>query len=202
MPALVALLFLTAAPAAPEPVDPSHGRVWPGEAAGWVRACGFEDVELSYDGTLQEYAIHVRGAADASDEQLGCAARASLNSDQYVDFPEPLNRRYQQLYWPLAEDSGRREARAWLARHGLLKKLPHYVQGKTDDFAFAHKLEHLCGPAANGAFGVEDGIIVLKEAKRGRRELGSETFDCLTNALWASGLPLGIAANEYYPSNE
>ena len=193
---------MTASTAPREPVDPSQGRVWPGVAAGWVRACGFGDVELSFDGTLQEYVIHVRASASASDEQLSCAAKASLNSDQYVDFPEPVNRRYQQLYWPLAEETGKGEARAWLARHGLLTKLPHYVRGETNDFAFARKVEHMCGPAAKGAFAVEDGLIVLKEAKSTRRQLKSETFACLTNALWASGLPLGFSGNEYYPSSE
>ena len=196
----MALLLLTAPAAQPEPLDPAQSRVWPGEAAGWVKACGFPDVELSYDATLQEYVIHVRGAANASDEQLGCAARASLNSDQYVDFPEPVNRRYQQVYWPLAEDSGRREARAWLARRGLLKKLPVYVRGKTDDATFAHQLEHLCGPAANGALAVEDGLILLKDAKH-RRPMKSDTFACLSNALWASGVQLG-SGTEYYPSND
>ena len=202
MPALTALLFLVASAAPAEPLDPSQGRVWPGVAAGWVRACGFQDVELSFDGTLQEYVIHVRGVANASDEQLGCAATASLNSDQYVDFPEPVNRRYQQLYWPLAEETGRREARSWLARHGLLTKLPRYVHGETDDLAFAHKLERMCGPAAKGAFAVEDGLIVIKEAGRGRPRLRSDTFACLSNALWASGLSLGFSGKEYYPSSE
>jgi hypothetical protein len=84
----------------------------------------------------------------------------------------------------------------------LLKKLPHYVQGKIDDFAFAHKLEHMYGPAANGAFAVEEGLIVLKGATGGGRGLKSETFDCLTNALWASGLALGFSGTEYYRSNE
>ena len=194
---LTALALVTAVSA--EPADPSLGRIWPGLAAQQVGRCGFASVALSYDGLLGEYIVMVPGIQDAPDDQLRCAAEVSLKTDYYISFRNPLNQRYEQVYWPIAEGEGRAGAREWLAKRGLLSKLPAYESGKTDALAYARKLEALCG--TKGAFAVEQGTLTLKAGSAGRPRLDSKTVDCLMNAQWASGLPTGLAGEQYYPAH-
>ena len=185
---ITALALMTAASAVP--ADPGLGRIWPGDAAQQVGRCGFPSVSLSYDGLLGEYIVMVPGIQDAPDDQLRCAAEVSLKTDYYISFRNPLNRRYEAVYWPIAEGEGRAGAREWLAKRGLLSKLPPYESGKTDA---------LCG--AKGAFAVEQGTLTLKAGSAGRPRLDTKTVDCLMNAQWASGLPTGLAGEQYYPAH-
>lgn len=190
-----AFALMTAASA--QAGDPALGQVWPGLAAQEVGRCGFPSVALSYDGLLQQYIVVVPGIQDAPDAQLRCAAEVSLKTDYHVDFRVPLNRRYEQIYWPTAEGETRADARQWLARRGLLSKLPSYASGKTDDLAFARQLEGLCGPRAKGAFEVEQGTLMMR-----MRRLDARTARCLMNAQVASGLPTAFSGNGYYtPAN-
>lgn len=179
---------------------PAPARIWPGVAAQEVGRCGFPSVSVSYDGLLGEYIVMVPGIRDASENQLRCAAEVSLKTDYFISFRNPLNRRYEAVYWPIAEGSGRVNAREWLARHGLLSKLPAYETGKTDALAYARKIEALCG--AKGAFAVEQGTLTLKSGSAGRPRLDTKTVDCLMNAQWASGLPTGFAGEQYYPTHD
>jgi len=192
--ALVVLAAVTAASA--QPAGPSLGRVVPGIAAQQVGRCGFASVALSYDGLLGQYIVKVPGIQDAPDDQLRCAAKVSLDTDYYVDFRAPLNRRYEQVYWPVAEGEGRASARDWLTKHGLLSKLPAYVPGKTDDLKYAHQLEQLCGPQAKGAFAIEQGALTVKTGTAAHPRVDVGTLNCLMNAQWASGLPTTLATSE------
>lgn len=192
---LAASLLLSAAQAA-QPVTPVLGRVWPGSAAERVRACGFRNVALWYDRTLDEYAVVVSDSDPATDTQLSCAAKVSLDTDYSVDLPGPLTDRYDQLYWPMAEDAARRHARAWLAGKGLLARLPRYDRGRTDALAYARKLEQMCGPRARGAFHMDEGLVTIMTGAGARPDLDAATFDCLSNALWASGLPTGLVGSD------
>lgn len=185
--ALSALLLNAAAPQAGEA---ALGRVWPGLAAERVRACGLSNVTLAYERKLDAYVVVVSGTQALSDDHLSCAARVSLDTDYTIIFPASLSQRYDQIYWPMAEEAGRRQARAWLAKRGL--KLPPYAKG-TDQLSYARKLERMCGPKAKGAFVIEDSVVTLRSGSDGTSPFDPATFDCLANALWASGLPTGIA---------
>ena len=196
MLALTALAVMMTSASA-HPADLGLGRVWPGLAAQEVGRCGFPSVALRFDQALNQYMVVVPGIQEASDAQLRCAANVSLDTDYYVSFRVPLNRRYEQVYWPMAESEGRAGAREWLARRGLLAKLPRYESGKTDALAYARKLEYLCGPRAHGAFAVEQGTLTLRGGSGRHPRLDSETVDCLMNAQWASGLPTVLAGNRY-----
>jgi hypothetical protein len=199
MLALGALLFASAAAAQPAGATSAH--VWPGDAAKQVTACGFQNVTLWYDSMLQEYAIVVSGPQSGSDDRLSCAARASLGSGYPIQFQAPLNLRYDQLYWPMAEETARGQARAWLAHRGLLSKLPPYSKGRTDQLAYARQLERVCGPRARGAFTMEEGLVTMRLRSADRPALDPATFDCLANALWASGLPMGFGGSDRASGN-
>src|SRR5512139_1109075 len=64
--------------------------VEPGIAADQVAGCGFASVRVKFDDLLHEEVIEVAELASASDEQLACAARASLATSYDVEFPEDL----------------------------------------------------------------------------------------------------------------
>lgn len=181
---LSALVLLSAA--APQAGEAALGSVWPGPAAERVKACGLSNVTLAYQRNLDAYVVVVSGAQAPSDDQLRCAARASLDTDYTIVFPAPVSQRYDQIYWPIADEAGRRGARAWLAKRGL--KLPVYRKGG-DQLAYARKLERMCGPRAKGAFVIEDGFVTMSSVNS---RIDPATFDCLANALSASGLPTGI----------
>jgi len=198
MSAFIALALIAAA--SPQTAAPVAERVLPGIAAQEVGRCGFPSISLSYDGLLGEYIVMVPGIQDAPDSQLQCAAKVSLKTDYYVSFRNPLNRRYEQVYWPTVESEGRAGAREWLSRRGLLSKLPAYESGKGDDLTYVRKLEALCGPGAKGAFAIEQGTLILKAGSVAHPRLDTKTVDCLMNAQWASGLPTGFASTEYYPA--
>jgi hypothetical protein len=163
-----------------------------------VKACGFSNVTVGPDRVLQDDVIEVSGVATASEQQMRCVAEASISSIYYVQFPEPLNQRYQHTYWRLAEEQDRRDARAWFEARRLLTKVPEYEAGKTDDLRFARKLEALCGPKASGSFVREHGHVTLKMGTFDHPAIDEATFTCLTRASAASGFPMGLVGNEYY----
>ena len=185
---LSASLLLSAA--APQAGQAALGRVWPGLAAERVRACGFSNVTLAYERKLDAYVVAVSGVQAPSDGQLRCAAKVSLDTDYTITFPASVSPRYDQVYWPMADEAGRQQARAWLAKRGL--KLPRYAKG-SDQLSYARRLERMCGPRARGAYVIQDGFVTLKG---GSERLDPATFDCLANGLWASGLPTGLMGRD------
>jgi len=163
-----------------------------------LKACGFAQVAVRDDRELQEDVLTVSHVTQASQRQLTCAAKVSLWSVTYVQFPEPLNQKYQRLYWRMAEEKDRRDARAWLQRRGLLAKLPTYAKGRTDDLTFGRKVEALCGPKAKGAFARDHGMMTIRMGTIEHPSLDDETFKCLINVSSAAGFKWGFVGNEYY----
>jgi hypothetical protein len=198
-----ALLFLLAAWLKTSP----QGFEWvkPEVAAQRLEGCGFSQVKPRFDEELQEEVLAVLDVADPTDEQLTCAAKVSLSSIYYLSMPDDFQQRYESIYWQLEKEHGkaiaRKSGREWLSQHGLLARLPRYKKG--EDEAFATKLEQLCGGGAKGALHSEFGPHAVNPAWA-RRELkppplGSETFECLTNAASATGFELGIISSASVP---
>lgn len=176
--------------------------VRPEEAVRRVKACGFEKVTVKGDATLQEDVILVSGVSSASTEKLRCVAKASLDTVYYVEFPGQLNDAYWRIYQRVSDDAGRREARAWLERRGLLARLPTYKKGVEDDLVFARRLEELCGPNAKGVFIRDHGIISMKLGTPEKPSFDDDTFVCLSYAAGASGLPVYFIGNAYLPDDK
>jgi hypothetical protein len=170
--------------------------VQPDVAASQVAACGFRVVRPRFDDLLQEEVIAVSDVSAASEEQLRCAANASLGSNYYVFFPETIDHIYQPLYWRLSEERQLADARAWLGKRGLLARLPVFDPKKSTDFAQA--LEKLCGPKATGTLKPTAGLTTFTEGALSSGRLDEDTFLCLMNAAKASGQPLGFVGNEAY----
>jgi hypothetical protein len=194
---LVASLLLMSAAAAQSAVAPSK-LVAPEIAAERVKACGFEHVRVKHDGLLDEEVVEVSGVSQVPNSKLRCAAQVSLDTITYVEFPKVVNDAYSRLYFEMGQEQGQRDARAWLQQRGLLSKLPVYQKGTLDDLAFARELENICGPKAKGAFVRRYGHVTLDFGSPAKLTVDKETFECLFNAIWASGMPFGFVGNEFY----
>ncbi len=189
------------------PFDARVELVKPQTAAQRVAACGFKSVRSRFDGELQEDVVEVMNVASASTKQLRCAAVASLDTHYYVIFPAPVYQTYETLYWRQSRERDKADARAWLDKRDLLSRLPTYDPKRSDETAFAHTLEALCGPKAAGTLKPMHGMATFEDGALGtiakdgftKGKLDEETMWCLVNAAAASGYPLGFIGNEYYP---
>lgn len=182
------------------PLDIPLELVKPEIAAAQVAACGMKDVRSKFEDTLQEDVIQV-GDMSASEEQLRCVARASLDSRYYVLFPLPVEQDYQILYQRLSDEKDKVDARAWLEKRGLLSRLPVYAPEHSDEAAFVHALEAMCGPNATGTIKIMHGMGTFEEKAVSSGKLNQETFWCLINGAVASGYPFGFIGNEQYGEN-
>ena len=189
------------ASAAANPVRALGAPVTPKDAAAGVAACGFSSDRAKFDALIQQDVIEVVRVTSASEEQLGCAARASIAYQYYVIFPEALEKAYQPLYAALARESEQANAKAWLAKRGLLARLPIYDPQRYDDRTFSRALERLCGPKATGTLEPGTGMAALnKAASEGR--LDEEALWCLVNAGTASGYSIGFVGNEAHRKDQ
>jgi hypothetical protein len=170
--------------------------VKPEVAAAEVAECGFKKIQPKFDDTLQEEVVEVLDEAPISDNQLQCAARASLASSYYVTFTPPVEQAYQSIFWNLSRKQAKIDAREWLDKRGLLSGLPTYDANSADEVAFAHSLEQLCGPKAAGVLQPLNGMATFKPSIMASGALDEETLWCLTNAAEVSGYPLGFIGNE------
>lgn len=191
---MIGLLVNVLAGASGNPVAVPLGVVEPEIAAAKVADCGFNDVRPTFNETLQEDIVEVRGASSASEEQLRCVARTSLETDHYVVFRTSVEETYQALYWRLSDERGKAEASAWLQKRGLLARLPTYDPKRSDNDV-ARAIEGLCGPEAAGTLQPMEGMATFSEALAGGN-MDEETFLCLMNAAEVSGYPLGFVGNE------
>lgn len=206
---LSAALLLTIAAAPPAPGNPTDGPADPAKpqlAAERVAACGFSNVRPKFDDQLQEDVVEVQSVTSASAEQLRCAALAALDSHYYVWFPGPVDAAYQAIYWRMSDERYKAEAREWLEKRGLLSRLPRYDPKRSDDVAFTHALEMLCGPKAAGTLQPMHGMATFKQGALGTLDahgfvegpLDAETMSCLSKAAAVSGYLLGFIGNEAY----
>jgi hypothetical protein len=172
----------------------------PEEAAERLRQCGFESVAATFDDLLQEDVLTVSEIKTASDEQIACGARVSIETHYYLSLPDDLQERYWAAYWPLSEERGRETSRDWLSDRGLLGRVPKYDPLVTDDAAYARQLEKLCGPVADGALGSEYGPHSISPTWAEDRQDDFEGMGtaavCLINAGAISGFKIYLIGNE------
>lgn len=166
--------------------------------AAQVATCGFRHASPTFDKTVQENVIRVEHVSSASEAQLRCVAHVSLDTHYYVVFPKKIENVYQSLYWSMARQRDKTDARAWLEKRGLLSRLPTYDPKLSDEITFAHSLEDLCGPRAGGALKPMHGWAIIQESALSAGKLEDDTLQCLVAAAQASGYGLGFVGNEQY----
>lgn len=203
-----AAVFMAQGPEGGEPSAALLGShldlVEPEVAARRVAGCGFKHVQPKFARDLDEDVVEVTNVTSASRRQLRCAALASLDTNYYVSFPEPVNDLYQTLYWRMEHARAKADARAWLFKRGLLARLPVYDRKRSDEAVVARKLEALCGPKAARTLRPVGGMATFNEGalgtidKEGSKSgnLDENTFLCVMNAATAAGYPVGFVGNE------
>lgn len=163
-----------------------------------LAACGFVDTELSYVADMQEDGIRVLGISEATDDQLTCAAKASIETVIFVEMPDNLKKRYVTIYYAIQAAESLKESRQWLANRGLLDKLPIYLPGRDDEFA--DRLEKVCGKRAQGALGRGSHAHELSPQwfKQNRKPSvkASEAFECVMRGASVANYSLGLIGNE------
>lgn len=185
---ILALLLVGTPQTAPAPIE---------RVVAQVSKCGLGVAKWRYDETLQDALMVVRQKTRATDRQLACVD-AAANSYE-VELAPVLQSRFEAIRTARLAASFKARSREWLAKEGLLARLPQYHPGKTDDAAFDRALEQLCGPDAAGALQSPKGPHVLNSEwaeRQGPAKVDQGAFGCILNAMAASDVLFGIIGNE------
>lgn len=94
----------------------------------------------------------------------------------------------------------RAESREWLAKRGLLERVPKYIAGTTDSGAFSREVERLCGPEAKGAFQSKYGPEALSPEWMTKQGIPPKDGDmgalsCVLNVMTYAGYQVGFVGN-------
>ncbi|MXP30194.1 hypothetical protein GRI58_15395 [Porphyrobacter algicida] len=186
--------------AAQDPSALGLDRITAQEAANRLMKCGLGPVTIRWNDPNSggEDILVATEVKSATDEQLRCADKAI--SYYTVELSPEIDRRFHALREDRLAPVFQEQARSWLSARGLLKRLPKYQAGVTDDGAFTRQIETLCGPHAKGAFQSTFGYHVLSPDWV-KRELappdkGNQVLACLMNATRATGFDFGFIGNE------
>ena len=133
---------------APSSVSEKHILPSPAEVRRQVTACGFskKTVSVQFERALDEDVVWINQADKSiSTDMLNCAARVSLKTISYIYFRNDAEqKRYDPIYWKIADEAEVREARKWLSDRKLLASLPLPAKGKPLS-AYAEAVEEFCG---------------------------------------------------------
>jgi hypothetical protein len=176
-------------------------RITPEIAAEKAAQCGAGPVTLRYEDDLQEHILTIAGATSATDAQLACIDQST--GWYTVELPQNVQPRFDAIREARASALALEEARRWLSARGLLDRVPKYVEGATDDAAFAAQIEQLCGPRAKGAFQSQYGRHALspdwmKKMGMPPKSEDLDVFTCLTHVATVAGFKLWFIGNEAY----
>lgn len=177
-------------------------RITPEMAVERAAKCGLGPATIRYEDELQSDILSIPNAASATESQLSCLDSAT-GFGIFVELPASLQPRFDTLREARASAMMRVEAREWLAKRGLLDRVPKYVPGMTDDAAFTQAVEQLCGPGTNGAFQSQYGSHALSpEWIKGLglppKDEDMEAMSCLLNVTTVAGYRVGFIGNEAY----
>jgi hypothetical protein len=169
-----------------------------------LAACGLPLASVRYNEELQQEVLTLAVAAPLSDETLACADKAV--SFYELELPADLQQRYERLRDARITALSQQEAERWLAKRGLLSKLPPKVAVRRVDATLARRIERVCGLRAKGALRAEHGLMTLnmdwleRSLEPNMRE--EEAMTCLLHAITLTGVKLAFFGNEAVPAAE
>ncbi|HEY7809728.1 MAG TPA: hypothetical protein VIA98_05055 [Allosphingosinicella sp.] len=187
-----------------DPAEQMFERITPQAAVEQLAACGLPGASIRYDEELQQEVLTLTVAAPVSDETLACADKAV--SFYALELPADLQPRYEKLRDPRTAALSQQQAERWLAKRGLLSKLPSRAEVRRVDAALALRLEGVCGPQAKGALRAAYGLVTLnmdwleRSMEPNMRE--AEVMTCLLHAIRVTGVQLAFFGNEVAPAAE
>lgn len=164
-----------------------------------IEACGVGPATVRFDDLQQDEVLTIENSEAASDAQLQCVDE--VTGKFHVALPPGVQKRFDEIRASRWSVFMLAEARKWVEQNGLTDRVPPYNRGVSDDAAFAHQLEELCGPAARGALQSSDGPhAVSREWIAGLDRLSTrkraKTFLCLLTVARVAGFELGFTGNE------
>ena len=164
--------------------------------------CGLGPVTVRYEDELHSDILSVPHAASVTDAQLSCLDNAT-GFGIFVQLPSSVQPRFDAIREERATVKMRAEASEWLAKRGLLKRVPKYVAGTTNETAFTREVEKLCGPQAKGAFQSQYGPHALSPEwieKIGLppKDEAIDAMSCLLHVTTVARYQVGFIGNEAY----
>jgi hypothetical protein len=196
------ILLLIAAAQSSNPLDTVE-RITPQEAAKRFTRCGLGPVTIRWNDPEMggEDIIVATGVRSATDEQLRCADRAV--SYYTLELLPDIQRRFLAIREARFAPVFQAQARAWLSARRLLRRVPRYRRGETDDATFTRQVEKLCGPDAQGAFQSQYGFHAVSpdwvRRNLGPPHKGDHALLCLMNVGAVADFKIGFIGNEYIP---
>lgn len=190
--ALSALLLAAApAPAVDEHID--HA-----EAEARIMACGFEQVEVTYQDDLQSDFIQISDP-EISDDQLACAAQAMDMTYYFIAVPPEYGIAFASHEREIARPRTVAMVIEWLDEQGMSTDFPVYDPETISAEEFADRLEQFCGPEAADMLGSNYGpntldpenyIGMINNQAKARASL------CLMLPGEVARFPIGFIGNE------
>jgi len=174
--------------------------------ADQIAHCGIarDQITTRYEDMLQDETATIATPGPAlTAPQLKCLVALTM-SGRIFAFTDPAA---QARFDPLLRASGRqaaqREARQWLADHGLLGKLPAYDPARQSLADFGVSLEALCGipPGTRLRAFNADTLSFIPPANLDLDDASVTAFSCIVSATMGSnleerGVTVGFIGNE------
>lgn len=168
------------------------------EAEARARACGFEQVDASYEEYLQSDELRISDPT-ITDEQLSCLASAMDLTLTIVSVPPEYMRPFSHMQSELALPRMMPKLLVSLEKDGFGPP-PPYIPSEMTEGDYAATLEAHCGPEAEGAFSSEYGPTTISPAWMTFDGLQSKAkmaaFSCITTSVMIAGFPLRFIGNE------
>ena len=185
---------------APASVSEKRTMPSPAEIQRQVIACGFskKTVSIQFERALDEDVVWIaQGDKTISTDMLNCAARVSLKTISYIYFRNDAEqKRYDPIYWKIADEAAVSEARKWLSDRKLLASLPLPAKGKPLS-AYAAAVEEFCGVKRRTLLSAidehtitfaKDGLGKLTATGLEGAAVNEAQFTCVLNATSAADL--------------
>jgi len=140
------------------PMLDAYDQITPQVAAQRTERCGAGPVTVRTDKLTESDVLVVAAQGVITDEQIACIAKAASFYD--VKLPPDAQPRLNAITKAKSSALVKAEGQRWLTTHHLLRKLPKYEAGVTDDDRFA------CVISAALAAGFEFAFIGNEQAKQ------------------------------------
>jgi len=185
---------------APRSISEKHILPSPADVRSEMIACGFskKTVSVQFERAMDEDVVWIaEGYEPLTADNLHCAAHVSLKTMYDIYFRnDAQQKRYNQIYWRLADEAEVREAREWLRERNLLASLPLPGKGKPLS-SYAEAVENFCGVKKRTLLTVvdehmitfaQDGLGKLTASGVQGTAVNDAQFTCVLETIWAADL--------------
>jgi hypothetical protein len=167
--------------------------------------CGLNagGLTIEFDDLLQTAVVTVKIGAGGRASMFPCVRHAIWGAAEITFENEKLGEAYRQFDQSVGAAEGQAMARAWLAEHGLLDRLPQFATGE-GEASIREKIESFCSiPRGTALELASPGFLTFRHDFMTLPP--KPEFECLLYTLMAvdlekQGLSFGFIGNERYAS--